>query len=164
MTPWLTQQHAITILLCMVVHNIGCHDNFMFSQGAASVKFGKQSTDIADLRKLCNLPSEIKAATWQTYKLGNDWGLLAVLEIEDWESLQVGEKRASNRGFFVRVDPLPDWMAETSGINFPSGQQGGVHQLTKDAYDIGEVARSPLLHGTIIQGDGNIAVLHLVTN
>lgn len=126
---------------------------------------GAPRTDLEGLRKLCNLPTSVRSAKWETNGFGRDRGLLAVLTFETDAALDevVQEAHVSPSSVLILCDRLPQWFeAETNSALFASTSKG-MFSTNLPQSDASHFTRSPLLDGFTAIQSARVLILGLYT-
>jgi hypothetical protein len=125
------------------------------------------STDLVELKRLINLPADVKRCEWQTGKLGphgGDWWLAAVLDVEA-DRMSTFLQGAGTKAVFETPPGLKLASSFAALKSLPDAQvtESERIRLITETYGIGPYANSPLLDGRAIRLSGNQVLVVLWT-
>jgi len=128
----------------------GCSDN-----STTTEQMNAMNTDINELKRLIQLPGDVKGCEWQTGKVashGGDWWVAAVLEVASEDAAKFLSGPGTKELFET---PLGMTLTSTfAALNsFPEAQptQSKQISLVTETYGVEPYAKSPLLNGKAIR-------------
>lgn len=141
----------LMMLSAVLLGTSGCSRDLAAYADPHALKLAPVSTDVNGLRQLCTLPPGVKSCQWQTWSRMDqdgfgDWGLHAIVELDDPDSFGWGEVVGD-----VDVEELPPWMVEFAGGSLAPAADYGEFVNNGTLHNPEVVAKSPLLHGRVIQ-------------
>jgi len=125
-------------------------------------------TDIDQLAKFINLPSQPVAVSWSTADIGlanerspgpDDWGLVALLEFEKDDLLKMINASAPSNNHQIPKEMLVPWLIALEKKHFDKTSDDQFLQFTGKTYSAEVFAKSPLINGSaFIIGDTKVLV------
>lgn len=166
------RRYCSTLLLAVtaLTSSCGSSDNGALEQ--MEVAENKPSTDLATLGRLINMPIVPTAARWQTNSLvtapspapgPNDWGLVAVLEMDEDELSQLLAKSSATGQMSLPESLVSPWVREKLGSKLERDASGGYFRVEGQALEAGSFTKSPLLKGSIVPVSSNELLVFLYT-
>lgn len=122
------------------------------------------SSDMSQLKILCNIPDYVSSCEWQTFNEGNDWGILMILRV-DFNSTQTIDNNFTEQPsdtVMLGFATIPPWLNKYS-VSFENTNIKGIYKATKTTYEPELFKKSPLLNGFMLKIDDNIWLVGLHT-
>jgi hypothetical protein len=134
------------------------------TESSSSLQKNSPSNDLASLRRLCTVPAFISSAKWATYDIGQDWGLVAVLDI-DRDQIAAADaalEQSDTNQVFLGTSPVLDWVAN-AGAELHQTEVNGRYLTSLQVYKPDPFTSSPLLYGFVLRPKPDRLVLGLHT-
>ncbi|MBX3381762.1 MAG: hypothetical protein KF805_16840 [Phycisphaeraceae bacterium] len=154
---------AFTFVICGSTCLCGCDDPL----GGKAVPIpatATAKTNAVELARLCELPPAVTSVEWSTYKIGNDWGLLARVKMPPANVAALMSKmKPSDRQSVFIGSPLPAWLGNDTKI-FTQNHPGTAFKSAAPVYQPDLFTKSPLLHGFVVNPAPDTILIGLHTN
>lgn len=150
-------------LLLLIGFLSGCSDD-----SGKVERSGIVNTDLVALKRMINVPADVKRCEWQTGKLGphgGDWWLAAVFDV-DAERTPEFLRGSSTTGVFETPPgfELTSSFAILKSLPHAQTTESQRLRLITETYGVGPYARSPLLNGEAIRLSATQILILLWTN